>query len=291
MLRYAAAATLITTIALAGLLASPASARHRHHHSNDGAQGPAEQAEPAPASPQGERSNSHTNEAGKFDYYALVLSWSPSFCGDGRHDDSPQCAPSAPRPYNFVLHGLWPQYQKGWPQDCPTGRDTFVPNPLVNQMLDIMPARQLVIHEYKKHGTCSGLDPDAYFALARRLYTSVRIPERFQNPPTWQTVSPDEVLADFMKSNPQIKPDMIAVSCGGSGNGLKEVHICMSRDGQPAACGRNEVQKKMCSAETMAVPPVRSANASGWSPGQAPAGAGAPKRTLSGALLQYFGKK
>jgi ribonuclease T2 len=125
-------------------------------------------------------------------------------------------------------------------------------------MLDIMPARQLIIHEYKKHGTCSGLDPEGYFGLARKLYNSVKIPARFQNPTDMQTVSPDDVLADFLNSNPDLKSNMIAVSCDRGGDSqLKEVHICISREGQPAPCGRNEVQRKMCDAQSMSVPPVR----------------------------------
>ena len=161
-----------------------------------------------------------------------------------------------------MLHGLWPQYQKGWPQDCPIDRPPFVPEPLINDMLDIMPARQLIIHEYKKHGTCSGLTPDGYFDLARKLFSSLKIPARFQNPTDIQTVSPDELIGDFLKSNPDLKPNMIAVSCDRGGDSqLKEVHICMSREGKPMACGRNEVQRRMCDAAIMAVPPVRTSAA------------------------------
>ena len=201
--------------------------------------------------------SSQGSTAGKFDYYALVLSWSPSFCTS--HGDNPQCSlTTRHKPYSFVLHGLWPQFQKGWPQDCPMDRPPFVPEPLIGEMLDIMPARQLIIHEYKKHGTCSGLTPDAYFDLARKLYSSIKIPARFQNPGDNQTVSPDDLLAAFLQSNPDLKPNMIAVSCDrGGDNQLKEVHICISHDGQPTPCGRNEVQRKMCDAETMSVPPVR----------------------------------
>jgi ribonuclease T2 len=205
----------------------------------------------------GSEGNSQGSTAGKFDYYALVLSWSPSFCTS--HGDNPQCSLTTNhKPYSFVLHGLWPQYQKGWPQDCRLERPPFVPEPLINGMLDIMPARGLIIHEYKKHGTCSGLTPEGYFDLARKLYNSIKIPARFQNPASDQTVSPDDVIADFLKSNPDLQPNMIAVSCDRGGDSqLKEVHICISREGKPAACGRNEVQRKMCDAATMTVPPVR----------------------------------
>ena len=43
-------------------------------------------------------------------------------------------------------------------------------------MLDIMPSKRLIFHEYRKHGTCSGLGVDGYFDLARRLFESVKIP-------------------------------------------------------------------------------------------------------------------
>ncbi len=303
-MRYAnPAAKLILMIAAISLIASPALARHRHHSSGTHIGEPRERVpqpdapEQAPPGSQTGNTQSH-NVAGEFDYYALVLSWSPSFCDGGAHSDSPQCSSQTPRPYNFVLHGLWPQYQKGWPQDCPITSSTFVPGPLIDQMLDIMPAKKLIIHEYQKHGTCSGLSADAYFALARKLYTSINIPERFQNPQGPQTVSPQQVLSEFTAANPDIKPEMIVVSCGGPGNGLKEVHICMSHEGKPAACGRNENQIRLCSADSMYVPPVRggsgsatSAGSTGWQPGQPVASAPPAKRTLSGAILQYFGKK
>ena len=56
---------------------------------------------------------------GDFDYYVLVLSWSPTHCssdaGHGRGNDM-QCRSG--RPFGFVLHGLWPQYERGYPQAC-----------------------------------------------------------------------------------------------------------------------------------------------------------------------------
>ena len=70
----------------------------------------------------------------------------------------------------------------------------YVPRPVVDDMLDIMPAPGLVIHEYKKHGTCSGLDPQNYYRLARSLYRKIQIPQEFTNPMEPRTVSPDEVM-------------------------------------------------------------------------------------------------
>ena len=45
-----------------------------------------------------------------------------------------------------------------------------------------------------------------------------------------------------MAANPELKPDMIAVQCGGAGNRLREVRICFDKGGTFRACGRNEDQ-------------------------------------------------
>ncbi|NOT70219.1 MAG: ribonuclease T2 [Hyphomicrobium sp.] len=208
--------------------------------------------------PQQQGRNSQANTAGQFDYYALVLSWSPSYCSGAGDNDDQQCNRSDGKRFSFVLHGLWPQYEKGYPQDCRTARRPFVPQPLIDSMLDIMPSSRLVIHEYRKHGTCSGLQPDGYLSLARQLYSSIRIPERFKNPFEQQFTSPSEVIANFTRANPQITPDMMAVACGGAGNRLKEIRFCFSKDGKPRSCGENENQRRMCSSDRMFVPPVRS---------------------------------
>ena len=94
-------------------------------------------------------------EPGKFDYYTLTLSWSPNFCATGKND--PQCQGN--RPFAFVIHGLWPQYDKEWPQFCQP--HSVVPPQIVDSMLLIMPSPALVQHEWDKHGTCSGLSQQA----------------------------------------------------------------------------------------------------------------------------------
>ncbi len=202
------------------------------------------------------RDNRHV--AGKFDYYALVMSWSPTHCATVRKKgyDS-QCNPRNGKRYAFVLHGLWPQYNKGYPNNCRIGKRPFVPNDVIDFMQDIMPSRGLTIHEYKKHGTCSGLSPKGYYALSRRLYRSITVPERYIEPEKNQFVSPSNLAKEFVEANPQLRPDMLAISCGGPGNRLREVRICFSKKGQPVPCGRNENQKRLCSAKNMFVPPVR----------------------------------
>lgn len=210
---------------------------------------PATSTRPAAVRPDG--------DAGGFDYYSLVLSWSPTHCDtpEGR-DDHSQCAPRNGRRYAFILHGLWPQYERGYPEDCPA-RTTWVPQPVIDRMLDVMPSRGLIIHEYRKHGTCSGLSPEGYFETARKLYGSLKIPERFRNPTEAQFVSPGDVVAAFTAANPQLRADMIAVGCGGRDDRLREVRICFSKSGALQSCGANEAQRKLCRSSRMHVPPVR----------------------------------
>jgi ribonuclease T2 len=125
-------------------------------------------------------------------------------------------------------------------------------------MLDIMPSKKLVFHQYRKHGTCAGLGVDAYFKLSRQLYEKVVIPSRYVDVKDERmTVGVAEVIDDFLKANPGLKPDMISVQCGGAGHRLKEVRVCFTKSGEFRACGRNEDQRRLCSAERMYVPPVR----------------------------------
>jgi ribonuclease T2 len=224
----------------------------------------AQRGEPYGASPREQnpsiRDRRGADRPGQFDYYVLALSWSPSYCaGLDRDRYDPQCHSRDGKRFAFVLHGLWPQFERGWPQDCETPDRGFVPRPVATRMLDIMPTDKLVFHQYRKHGTCSGLGVDGYFALARRLYEKVRIPERFRNVTDQRLfVAPKDLMAEFMDANPGLEPDAMAVQCGGPGNRLREVRICFTRDGQFRTCGRNEDQGKLCSAASMYVPPVRS---------------------------------
>lgn len=198
-------------------------------------------------------------EAGKFDYYVMSLSWSPSFCaGAGATGSGNEQQCNSARPYAFVLHGVWPQFEKGWPQFCASSDNGYVPKPVATRMLDIMPSYKLVFNEYKKHGTCSALGVDGYFEMARGLFNKIKIPGRYQavtDPRTF--VSTPDLLADFIAANPGMKADGIAIKCGNSGPRLEEVRICFDKGGNFRSCGRNENQSRMCSASRVYLPPVR----------------------------------
>lgn len=199
-----------------------------------------------PATAQGQR-----DVAGRFDYYLLSLSWSPSYCAEAAARDPVQCGQG--RRFAFVVHGLWPQYERGWPAACKTAYARDVPAPLKQSMLDIMPSPRLVEHEWDEHGVCSGLSPQAYFALTRRARERVVVPARFQNLDRTMMVTGHEVEAAFVAANPTLKPDMIAVQCDRTR--LREVRICMTKSGAFRSCGRDV--RDRCGSERVAMPPVR----------------------------------
>lgn len=193
--------------------------------------------------------------AGQFDYYALALSWSPTFCQSPAGDDADlQC--NSKRRYDFVVHGLWPQYEKGWPDACET-RERWVPDDLIKSMLDLMPSKKLIIHEWRKHGTCSGLAMRDYFALVRAAYGKVKIPARYVMPNEPIITTPQQLVTDFVKTNRDLTDGMISVQCGNSRDDarLSELRICFTRDGDFRDCGANE--RRSCRAKRLILPPTR----------------------------------
>src|SRR5262249_49789227 len=137
---------------------------------------------------------------GEFDFYLLALSWSPTYCEEsgGRRSD-PQCGP---RPYSFVVHGLWPQYEHGFPRACQVPSPRLPPT-IVDAMLDVMPSPRLIYHEWDEHGTCRGLAPEAYFDTIRKARAKVQIPPQFVDVRALLQVTPDEVKTAFIGANPE----------------------------------------------------------------------------------------
>src|SRR4051812_42095667 len=165
------------------------------------------------------------NEPGKFDFYVLALSWSPSYCEQaGERAPAQQCGE---RPFSFVVHGLWPQYEKGFPEFCQNPAPRLDRN-IVSSMLDLMPAPRLIFNEWDKHGVCSGLPPAGSFETSRKPRAIVKIPPDCPAPKSALTVSPDEVEDAFASANPGMTLTGIVVPCGGTR--LSEVRICFSRD-------------------------------------------------------------
>lgn len=185
------------------------------------------------------------NQPGTFDYYLLNLSWEPAFCADVRHASRKACQIGG---HGFVVHGLWPQYQKGYPEYCAN-----TPAPTAPQRYrDIMPDSGLLRHEWQRHGTCSGLSPDAYFGLMRQARAAIQIPPALSQPSKAFRIAPRELKQAFIAANPGLSTANIVLSCGN--NQLTAVAFCLSKDGQtPTACqGLRD-----CGAHSITVTPVR----------------------------------
>jgi ribonuclease T2 len=194
------------------------------------------------------------NAPGEFDFYVLSLSWSPSFCeaaserGNGRSQQA-QCGG---RPFSFVVHGLWPQYENGFPNYCQRPSPRLDRN-IMTAMLDLMPAPGLIFSEWDKHGTCSGLGARAYFETVRKARAAIKIPADFLDMAAPRTIAPAEIENAFIKANPGLSNSAVAIIC--DQRRLSEVRICMSKDLQFRAC--EEIDRRACRRDSVVMPPVR----------------------------------
>jgi ribonuclease T2 len=192
------------------------------------------------------------DQRGQFDFYVLSLSWSPSFCAaaaDSYRSGGAQCGA---RPFSFVVHGLWPQYERGFPEYCQDPSPRLY-HGIVSSMLDLMPAPRLIYNEWDKHGTCSGLSAQSYFDTIRKARAAVNIPPEYNDLKEPLTVTPDAVEQAFIKANPGLAPSGIAVEC--SRNRMSEVRLCLSKDLKFRDCP--EVAKRSCRRDQLIMPPVR----------------------------------
>ncbi|PJF09631.1 ribonuclease T2 [Pseudorhodobacter sp. MZDSW-24AT] len=185
----------------------------------------------APARAEGDR-------AGDFDYYVMALSWSSNWCalqGDARRD--PQC--DRGRGVPFVLHGLWPQYERGWPSDCrttaadPSRSDTAA-------VADLFGGAGAAFYQWKKHGRCSGLSARAYYALARQAFESITISPIFPRITQDLKVPASVIEGAFLEANPGLRADQITVTC--RAGMIQEVRLCLTPDLTPRRCGADVIR-------------------------------------------------
>jgi ribonuclease T2 len=193
-------------------------------------------------------------EPGQFDYYVLALSWSPSYC-EAAQSRRPNRVPDqqcSGRPFAFVVHGLWPQYERGFPSYC------RVPAPRLNRaivggMLDLMPSPRLIFHEWDQHGTCSGLSPQDYFETVRKARATVKIPSEYLDLNRPINVTSGEVAEAFVKANPGLSQRAMAVSC--DRRRLTEVRVCLGKDFSFHDCP--EIARRTCHLGEIAMPAIR----------------------------------
>lgn len=192
------------------------------------------------------------SDSGTFDFYVLALSWSPSYCATaGAKADRQQCGGQAK--YSFIVHGLWPQYEKGYPDNCATDQPKSVRETLARRYEDLTPSGSLIRHEWLKHGTCSGLKQRAYFDKLRAARGRIVIPPEFHQMARERKMAPQAIEDAFVKANKGLKREDMAVTC--DRRYFREVRICMTKDLDFRRC--TEVDADMCRLGSVRIPAPR----------------------------------
>ena len=176
-----------------------------------------------------------SDDAPKFDYYVLALSWSPSFCERVQYD-AIQCEEAG---RTFVTHGLWPQYEEGWPEYC----DTAARDPSRNETraeTDLFGSGDAAWYQWKKHGRCSGLEPEDYFAANRKAYEAFTIPPVLEKLTKDIRIDPGVVEEAVLEVNPQLSADQVTITC--KSNMIAEVRLCLTKDLEPRRCGDDVIR-------------------------------------------------
>lgn len=147
-----------------------------------------EATEAPPAAPDKDEGKAASSTGGKPEY-VLALSWQPAFCET--KSNKAECRAQTASGFDaahFTLHGLWPQPNGNFycgvrasdrANDKPDRWKDLQPVDLdaaTRKELDtVMPGTRSALerHEWIKHGTCSGMDQQAYFSTALALARTV----------------------------------------------------------------------------------------------------------------------
>lgn len=197
---------------------------------------------PATALADGER-------AGDFDYYVLALSWSPNWCareGDAR--DAEQCDAD----FGWIVHGLWPQYEDGWPSYCPTSARA-PSRSMTGAQADLFGAGGAAWYQWKKHGVCSGLPAEDYYNLAREAWARVNRPAVLRKLDQPVKLPASVIEEAFLEANPGWTPDTVTITC--RDGYIQEARVCLTRDLDPRDCGYDVVRD--CTMSDARLEPIR----------------------------------
>ena len=173
------------------------------------------------------------------DSWVLALSWSPKHCATvdpRRPKNAVQCGLNR---FGFVVHGLWGQRAAArgkceQPRHC---AKSLVPLQTIRETLCTIPGVELIQGEWQKHGTCSGMTPEAYFAKARALSSALVKPDVLALVNDRNEVKAGAIAEAFVAANRAsgLFAEAVAVRVA-SGNLLEEVRVCYGLDFEYAAC-------------------------------------------------------
>jgi ribonuclease T2 len=165
--------------------------------------------------------------------YTLALSWSPEFCRT--RTDEPahamQCS-GARGSFALVVHGLWPESAKGWPQWC-EARAALTPAEVRGAMC-LMPSERLVARAWAKHGSCMVPRPEAYLKVIRILHSGLRLPD-YDRIAREENLTAGRIRSAFADANPEWPESAVGVELNARG-WLEEIRLCYSKRFRPAPC-------------------------------------------------------
>ena len=191
---------------------------------------------------------------GEFDFYVFALSWSPGFCSAGGGDDKGRDQCRAGADLGFVVHGLWPQGERGFPTECSPANRHPVPHRARHRRRRLSGRRTGAVSMAQAR-TCSWdkslMD---YFGRRPRGARPDRRTPAFLSAKQQQTWTAPDIERAFVASNPGLRADMVSAAC--RGEVLQEVRVCFSKDMRSfQSCP--EVDRRGCRARQIVVPPVR----------------------------------
>jgi ribonuclease T2 len=187
--------------------------------------------------------------AGDFDYYVLALSWSPNWCaleGDAR--GAAQCDED----FGWIVHGLWPQYEDGWPSYCPTAARP-PSRGMTGAQADLFGAGGAAWYQWKKHGVCSGLAAQDYYRLAREVWERVNRQEVLRKLDAPVRLPASVIEEAFLQANPDWSADTVTITC--RDGHIQEARICLTRELEPRGCGADVVRD--CRLDNARFEPIR----------------------------------
>jgi len=164
---------------------------------------------------------------GQFAYYVLALSSEPGFCA-AHPKPSQECV----APQGFALHGLWPQLSlNSYPTFC---SKVALSADVQARYASIYADPTLIAHEWPKHGTCSGLAPEAYFALSQADATHVVIPAAYRGGAVTRAGDQAALQAALIAANPGL--DAAELHIETEAGVVTGITICLTKAGGFTRC-------------------------------------------------------
>jgi ribonuclease T2 len=202
----------------------------------------------AAATPGEARHRTSAAQAGSFDFYLLSLSVAPAFCALSPANQAKQeCQDLSDQAFEqtpLTVHGLWPNRAgvsvNRQPHDCGGPPLGTLPDGLQGDLGRYMPGGPgLEAHEWRKHGTCSGLSPEAYFTtvvnLARHANETIGAVMQDRGM-LGQRMRISDLLSGVAAKDPALA-QAIVVDCahprGGGAALVEEIRVVLSKDLQP----------------------------------------------------------